>query len=108
MLYEVITVDMQFGDFNFYNGTKTYTDSVYGFYDSIVTSVGTQTNAEIVRNDALTAQYNTITMEYQSISKVSLDEELTNLIRYQTSYGAAAKVISTVDQMMTTLLGIKQ
>lgn len=101
-------VDMQFGDFNFYNGTKTYTDSVYGFYDSIVTSVGTQTNAEIVRNDALTAQYNTITMEYQSISKVSLDEELTNLIRYQTSYGAAAKVISTVDQMMTTLLGIKQ
>jgi len=39
---------------------------------------------------------------------VSIDEELTNLIRYQTAYGAASKVITTIDQMMTTLLGLKQ
>ncbi|MFZ5374939.1 MAG: flagellar basal body rod C-terminal domain-containing protein, partial [Campylobacterota bacterium] len=43
-----------------------------------------------------------------SISKVSIDEEMANLIRYQTSYGAAAKVITTIDQMMQTLLGLKQ
>ncbi|MBN2896982.1 MAG: flagellar hook-associated protein FlgK [Campylobacterales bacterium] len=101
-------VDMQFQDITFYSDGGTMNDSVYGFFDSIVTSVGTKTNAEIIRNDALLAQFNSITMEYESVSKVSLDEELTNLIRYQTSYGAAAKVISTVDQMMTTLLGIKQ
>ncbi|MEA3521952.1 MAG: flagellar hook-associated protein FlgK [Campylobacterota bacterium] len=101
-------VAMQFEDLNFYDGEDTYTDSIYGFYDSIVTKVGTTTNAEIIRNDSITAQYNAVSLEFDSISKVSIDEELTNLIRYQTAYGAASKVISTIDQMMQTLLGIKQ
>jgi flagellar hook-associated protein 1 len=48
-----------------------------------------------------------VKQEQDSVSKVSMDEELANLIRYQTSYGAAAKIITTIDQMMTTLLGIK-
>jgi len=53
-------------------------------------------------------QFNATELEYYSVSKVSIDEEMTNLIKYQTSYGAAAKVITTIDQMMDTLLGIKQ
>ena len=101
-------IDLQFQNMNFYNDNKTYTDSIYGFYDSIVTDVGSSTNAEIIRNDTVTAHYNSISLEFDSISKVSMDEELTNLIRYQTSYGAASKVITTIDQMMTTLLGLKQ
>jgi len=83
-------------------------DSFYGFYDAMVSDIGTKTNLAIARNDALTAQYNAIELEYQSISKVSIDEEMTNLIKYQTSYGAAAKVITTIDQMMDTLLGLKR
>ncbi|MCO7124993.1 flagellar hook-associated protein FlgK [Sporolactobacillus shoreicorticis] len=39
-----------------------------------------------------------------SISGVSLDEELTNLIQFQHSYGAAAKVITTLDTMLDTLI----
>jgi flagellar hook-associated protein 1 FlgK len=101
-------VAMQFDDLNFYNKGNVYRDSIYGFYDSIVTEVGTKTNAEIIRNDTLTAHFNAVSLEFDSISKVSIDEELTNLIRYQTAYGAASKVITTIDQMMTTLLGIKQ
>jgi len=46
-------------------------------------------------------------MEYFGTSKVSIDEEMTNLIKYQTAYDASAKVITTIDQMMKTLLGIK-
>ncbi len=101
-------VDLQFQDMNFYNNDKTYTDSIYGFYDSIATTVGTTTNAEIIRNDTITAHFNAVSLEYDSISAVSIDEELTNLIRYQTAYGAASKIITTIDQMMQTLLGLKQ
>ena len=43
-----------------------------------------------------------------SVSGVNLDEELTNLIKYQSSYVAAAKLITTADQMLETLLGLKQ
>jgi flagellar hook-associated protein 1 FlgK len=35
-----------------------------------------------------------------SVSGVSIDEELTHMMQYQQAYSAAAKVISTVDQMM--------
>ncbi|MDN3956539.1 flagellar hook-associated protein FlgK [Sporolactobacillus laevolacticus] len=39
-----------------------------------------------------------------SISGVSLDEELTNLIQFQHSYGAAAKVVTTLDTLLDTLI----
>lgn len=101
-------VDLQFKSLDFNNTLTKNSDTVYGYFDSLVTRVGTKTNGVISTNDAITAQFNAIKQEQDSVSKVSIDEEMANLIRYQTSYGAAAKVISTIDQMMTTLLGIKQ
>ena len=100
-------VELQFASVTFGSGLNKSTDTLYGYFDNLVTQVGTKTNSVISTNDALTAQYNAIKQEYDTVSKVSIDEELANLIRYQTSYGAAAKVITTIDQMMTTLLGIK-
>jgi len=77
-------------------------------FDVISTNVGISTNQAILNNQTVTAQFNATELEYSSISKVSIDEELTNLIKYQTAYGAASKIITTIDQMMQTLLGIKQ
>jgi len=42
--------------------------------------------------------------QQSSISGVSLDEEMTNLIKYQHAYEAAARLITTVDEMMQTIL----
>ena len=58
-------------------------------------------------------QYNTaladdLDTRASAISGVNLDEEMTNLIRYQHSYTAAAKLITTADQMLETILGLKQ
>jgi flagellar hook-associated protein 1 FlgK len=100
-------VNLQFASVDFSNGLTTSSDTIYGNYDTMVTKVGTATNSAISTNDSITAQYNAIKQEQDSISKVNTDEEMANLIRYQTSYGASAKVITTIDQMMTTLLGIK-
>ncbi len=77
-------------------------------FDIIATDVGIHTNSAIMRSETVTTQFNAVEMEYFSTSKVSIDEEMTNLIKYQTSYGAAAKIITTIDQMMETLLGIKR
>ena len=101
-------VQTQFEKIDFNQGNVAYKDTVYGMFDTIVTGVGTQTNAAILANDTITARFTAAQQEYDSVSKVSIDEEMSNLIRYQTSYGAAAKIITTIDQMMTTLLGIKQ
>ncbi|MBC8237499.1 MAG: flagellar hook-associated protein FlgK [Helicobacteraceae bacterium] len=101
-------VQQQFEDINFKVGSTSYQSSVYGMFDIIATEVGTVTNAAISRHETVNTQFNAVEMEYFSVSKVSIDEEMTNLIKYQTSYGAAAKVITTIDEMMQTLLGIKQ
>ena len=98
----------QFEKYDFNVATETYNTTLYGMFDTTSTFVGVSTNSAVSRNDTVTAQFNATEMEYNSVSKVSIDEEMTNLIKYQTSYGAAAKVITTVDKMMQTLLGIKQ
>jgi flagellar hook-associated protein 1 FlgK len=101
-------VQQQFESYNFNVGNQAYDTTIYGMFDITATFVGTSTNSAIIRNETITTQFNATQMEYYSVSKVSIDEELTNLIKYQTSYGAAAKVITTIDQMMETLLGIKR
>jgi flagellar hook-associated protein 1 FlgK len=103
-----LMVQLQFADVGFYTTTDMKSDSLYNYFDATVTYVGSKTNSAIAQNDAITAQFKAIEQEHKAISGVSIDEEMTNLIRYQTAYGAAAKVITTVDQMMTTLLGLKQ
>ncbi len=100
-------IQHQFEKFDFKVGNKIYNSTASGMYDIIATGVGTAANGAISRNETATAQFNAVETEYFSTSKVSVDEEMTNLIKYQTSYGAAAKIITTIDQMMQTLLGIK-
>jgi len=77
-----------------------------------------QYGAAIVANNAANASNNKTQMTYQqtlvnnlttqqaAVSGVNLDEELSNLITYQQSYSAAAKVISTVQQLFSVLDGI--
>ncbi|WP_455756703.1 flagellar hook-associated protein FlgK [Sulfurimonas sp.] len=101
-------VQHQFEAYDYEINDKTFNTTAYGMFDIIATEVGTATNSAIMRNETVSTQFNAIEMEYFSTSKVSIDEEMTNLIKYQTSYGAAAKIITTIDQMMQTLLGIKQ
>jgi len=40
-------------------------------------------------------------------SSVSLDEEMTNLIKFQHAYAAAAKLIKTADEMLEVLLAVR-
>ncbi|MBN2782525.1 MAG: flagellar hook-associated protein FlgK [Campylobacterales bacterium] len=100
-------VQQQFEEYTFKIGDIEKKSTIYGMFDNVATNIGSTTNAAIIRNETINAQFNAVEMEYLATSKVSIDEEMTNLIKYQTSYGAAAKVITTIDQMMNTLLGIK-
>jgi len=101
-------VQQQFEKYDFEVADKVYNTTTYGMFDITSTYVGISTNSAITRNETVTTQFNASELQYTSVSKVSIDEEMTNLIKYQTSYGAAAKIITTIDQMMQTLLGIKQ
>ena len=40
----------------------------------------------------------------QSDSGVNIDEEMTNLLQFQRAYQASARLITTVDEMLDTLV----
>lgn len=44
----------------------------------------------------------------QSVSGVSLDEEMTDLMKYQKAYAASAKLIATIDEMLNDVINLKR
>lgn len=66
-------------------------------------SAGSQVNSSLA---ATTSSLQQLTSQQDSESGVSIDEETANLIRYQQAYSAAARVISTINDMYTTLMNI--
>ena len=80
------------------------TTSYAEFYRGVVTQLGLDTAAASTAfsaSDALTSQAAT---RREQVFGVSMDEELTNLMRHQQAFSAAAKLVSTVDEMMQTVL----
>lgn len=86
-------------------GTST-TTTVSSYYNSLVSKVGVDArNAEttMLQNESFMKQLNTLR---ESHSGVSLDEELTNLIKFQKAYSASARMITTASEMLDTVLAM--
>ena len=102
-------LQMQYDKFEFHRAHNISTDeTIEGFYRFITTQIATDTESANRNFETNTSLFNTVNSEFQSISGVNMNEELTDLIRFQAAYGANAKVITTIDRMIDTLLGIKQ
>ena len=56
----------------------------------------------MAKNEQLLSDH--LSEQRQSVGGVSLDEETTNLIRYQHAYNAAARVVTTVDEMLDRVI----
>jgi flagellar hook-associated protein 1 FlgK len=84
------------------NGSTTFDSAA----DTLVSQVG---------YDVQTAKANSMhqgdMMTYlenyrESVSGVSLDEEMVNLVKFEAAYNAAAKMVSMADDMLNTLMNI--
>ncbi len=87
-----------------HNAASSPKDTFQGYYAYLIGSVGIK--SESVRREQEYAEgiVNQLTEKRNNLSAVSLDEELTNLIKHQHAYSAAAKLVSTADEMLQTLL----
>ena len=81
---------------------STPTDAYAALVDQ-VGSAGSQVSANLT---ATAASLNQLTSQQSSESGVSIDEESTNLIRFQQAYAASAKVISTINQIYNTVMNM--
>lgn len=73
-------------------------------YSQIVYSVGSDASNASTQSTAIGQNLLQLTNQQGAISGVSIDEETTNLIRYQTAYEAAARIVSTIQQLNTVTL----
>ncbi|MDL0088365.1 flagellar hook-associated protein FlgK [Campylobacter gastrosuis] len=103
-------VQLQYDELKFFsNGiAQNRDDTIEGYYRFLTTDIASDTESNNNIHSTNTSLYKTAEQEFQSISGVDTNEELTNLIRFQSSYGAAAKIVTTVNQMLETLLTLKQ
>jgi flagellar hook-associated protein 1 FlgK len=69
------------------------------YYSNLIDQVGNEVSNSTSEQEAVGLVLQQLTNQQQSVSGVSLDEEATNLITYQQAYEAAARVISTVDEL---------
>ena len=75
-------------------------------YADLVQNIGTAGSEANSNLTATTASLQQLQTQQDSESGVSIDEETTNLLRYQQAYTAAAKVISTINDLYTVLNNI--
>jgi flagellar hook-associated protein 1 FlgK len=85
---------------------KTPTATFDQFYSSIIGRLGFGRNemeSNLNTREFLVQQYES---HQDSIAGVSLDEEMAELIKYQHTYQASARIITTANQMLETLLNL--
>jgi flagellar hook-associated protein 1 FlgK len=73
-------------------------------YSNLVFQVGSDTSNSSAQSSAIGQSLLQLTNQQSSVSGVSVDEETTNLIRYQTAYEAAARIVSTIQALSTVTL----
>ncbi len=76
-------------------------------YIEKVNDVGNLAQQAKISQDALQVVYDQATQSRDAISGVSLDEEASNLVRFQQAYQANAKVMQTAMQLFDAILTIR-
>jgi flagellar hook-associated protein 1 len=74
------------------------------YYRSVIGQLGVQSQdakRQITNQDAILAQ---VDSRRQSVSGVSLDEEMSNLIKFQHAYNASARVMTSVDEILDKVI----
>jgi flagellar hook-associated protein 1 len=80
--------------------------SFQDYYASLVSDVGSHAQESNVYYDYQDSMLTQMQSYREEVSGVSLDEEMVNLVKFQNAYAAAAKMVSTVDRLLDTLIGM--
>jgi flagellar hook-associated protein 1 FlgK len=78
--------------------------SIGGAYSQLVTRIGSDSAAATRAVTNANVLVDSLTNRRESVSGVSLDEEMTSLIRFQKGYSAAARALTTIDDAIELLI----
>lgn len=99
-------------DLNFNEKTGEGTDltktSLLEYIRELKVSVSTNKEDAKFFNDTQKNVKLSIENSYNQLTKVDKDEEMLNLMKFQATYTANAKIVTAIDEMIQTLLGLKR
>ena len=79
-----------------------------GTFQEYFTNIGSVLGLDIKSTDSLLDNYTTVATDIanmrDNISRVSLDEEGMNILHYQKSYNAAARLMTALDEAISTII----
>lgn len=81
------------------DGRYTYSE----FYTSLISQVGSASSTAQSRQGQSKMVLDQLNIREESVSGVSIDEEMTNLIKFQHAYQATARMVTTIDELMEIL-----
>ena len=77
------------------------------YYSSLVFNIGNGCANASAQQTASSLVLQQLNDQRSSVSGVSLDQEAANMMRYQQAYSASAQVITTINEMMQTVINMK-
>lgn len=80
--------------------------NVNEFFNTTLSQVGIDTRAYEDRAASQDTLINTLSLKRQESHGVNMDEEMIDLVRFQRSFEASAKVIKSLDEIMQTVIGM--
>jgi flagellar hook-associated protein 1 FlgK len=80
--------------------------SFHEAYGNVVSDIGQKASSADISLQAADALKSQSKNWFESVSGVSLDEEAANLVKFQQSYSAAARLLATAQDLFNTILGI--
>jgi len=78
--------------------------SLDSYYSSLISALGVQSQDAQRTTDNQTTLLAQITNWRESTAGVNMDEEMTNMVKFQKGYNAAARVLTTMDEMLDKLI----
>jgi flagellar hook-associated protein 1 FlgK len=80
------------------------TTTLDGFYQQMVARIGVDTDQAGRMHEVQTGVLEAAQARRDSVGGVNMDEEMSDMVRFQKSYNAAARMITTLDQMLETII----
>jgi flagellar hook-associated protein 1 FlgK len=90
------------------DGSTQEKSSFSEFFQEVRVNISSDKENNDFLKETQTAVVQSLEASYEQLTKVDSDEEMINLIQFQAAYTANAKIITVVDEMLQTLLGIRR
>jgi len=78
--------------------------TIGGTYSALVARIGADSREAGSQTEAHTLALQQLESQRESISGVSIDEEMVNMVRFQQAFNAAARIVTVIDEMLDTVI----